>query len=317
MPGVSVIIPFYNKVKWLREAVHSVFAQTYQDFEVILVDDGSSESLDELAELKDERIRYVRQQNKGPAAARNVGLDLARGRYIAFLDADDIFLPMKLEKQVSCMEENPDIMLSHTSYQRISSDGKYIEDVRAGRFSGRVYPKIMVNCPIQTSNVMIRSEAFPKDLRFEEDVRIGEDVILWAQIARKALILGIDEPLSKVRIHGNNAATDPQAQIIGVTNIIDYAIRGNSDLPFVFRQEALSSSYLNIGYNYLRKNEKSQFLRFLVRAVATWPLNCRLYASLAKNSLLFIKDRVLPNRDKDKYHINDLSRIDKPGDWRT
>lgn len=97
MSTVSVIIPFYNRVKWLREAVHSVFVQTYQDFEVILVDDGSSESLDELAELKDERIRYVRQQNKGPSAARNAGLDLAHGRYIAFLDADDIFWPMKLE----------------------------------------------------------------------------------------------------------------------------------------------------------------------------------------------------------------------------
>jgi glycosyltransferase involved in cell wall biosynthesis len=314
MPTVSIIIPFLSRGKWLHEAVHSVFAQTYQDFEVILVGDGSSEGLDELAGLRDERIRYVRQQNKGPSAARNAGLDSARGRYIAFLDADDIFWPMKLEKQVSCMEENPNIMLSHTSYQLMSSDGKYIRDVKAGRFSGRVYPKIMVNCPIQTSNVMIRSEAVLENLRFEEDARVGEDIILWIQISRKSLILGIDEPLTSVRIHGNNAAFSPQAQIIGLMNIIEYTIRRNPDLPFVFRQEALSSFYLNIGYNYLRKNEKSQFLRFLVRAVATWPLNCRLYASLAKNSLLFIKDRVLPNRDKDKYHINDRSRIDKPGE---
>ena len=164
MPTVSVIIPFYNRVKWLREAVDSVFAQTYQNFEVILVDDGSSESLDELAELRDERIRYVRQQNKGPAATRNVGLDLARGRYIAFLDADDTFSPMKLERQVACMEEDPEIMLSHTSYQHMSSEGEYIGDVKAGRFSGRVYPKIILGCPIQTSNVMILSEAVRKDL---------------------------------------------------------------------------------------------------------------------------------------------------------
>jgi hypothetical protein len=145
---------------------------------------------------------------------------------------------------------------------------------------------------------MIRSEAVLENLRFEEDARVGEDIILWTQIARKSLILGIDEPLTSVRIHGNNAAFDAQAQIIGMTNIIDYAIRGNSDLPFVFRQQALSSSYLNIAYNYLLKNEKSQFLRFLVRAVKTWPLNRTLYASLARNSLLFIKRRVFDRQER-------------------
>ena len=286
MPTVSVIIPFYNRVKWLREAVQSVFAQTYQDFEVILIDDGSSESLDELAELKDERIRYVRQQNKGPAAARNIGLDLARGRYIAFLDADDIFLPMKLERQVSCMEENPDIMLSHTSYQLMSSDGKYVRDVKAGRFSGRVYPKIMVGCPIQTSNVMIRSEAILENLRFEEDARVGEDIILWTQIAKKSLILGIDEPLTSVRIHGNNAAFDAQAQIIGTMNIIKYSIRRDPAISWVARRELLSSRYTAIALNYLRMNQKGNFFRFTILSfmqnpfVFPYGVMCRLSSAL-------------------------------------
>ena len=290
MPTVSVIIPFYNRVRWLREAVESVFAQTYQDFEVILVDDGSSESLDELAELKDERVRYVRQENKGPAAARNIGLDLARGRYIAFLDADDVFLPMKLEKQVFCMEENADIMLSHTSYERISSGGKYIEDVRAGRFSGRVYPNIYIGCPIHTSNVMIRSEAVAKDLRFEEDVRIGEDVILWAEIARKSLILGIDEPLAKVRIHGRNAAMDPQAQITGRKNFIEYLIRGDPGISWVARRGLLSSSYSQIAINYKQMNQKGNFFRFVSLSLtqhllmSTYELICRLYEVMCRLS---------------------------------
>jgi len=277
MLTVSVIIPFYNRVKWLLEAVHSVLAQTYQDFEVILIDDGSSESLDELAELRDERIRYVRQQNKGPAAARNVGLDLARGRYIAFLDADDTFLPMKLERQVACMEENPDIMFSHTSYQLMSSDGKYIGDVRAGRFSGRVYPSIAIYCPIQTSNVMILSEAVPKDLRFEEDAHIGEDIILWAQIARKSLILGIDEPLAKVRMHGNNASRDPQAQITATMNIIRYLIRRDPAISWLARRELLSSSYWTIARFYDAMNQKGNFCRFASLSLIQHPLKLDYY----------------------------------------
>ena len=197
----------------------------------------------------------------------------------------------------------------------MNAEGRYIDEIRSGKFSGRVYPNILRNCPIATPTVMIRRDELGQT-RFEESVQVGEDIILWIKLAKKSTILGIDEPLTRVRIHGKNAMFDPQTQILGVMNIIDYAIRGNKTLPFTFRQELLSSAYLHIGYNYLRKKEKSKFLRFLIRAVTTWPLNYRLYASLAKNSLLFIKDRALPSRDKE-YHINDRSKIDKPGDWRT
>ena len=184
------------------------------------------------------------------------------------------------------MEENPDIMLSHTSYQLMSSDGKYGRDVKAGRFSGRVYPKIMVGCPIQTSNVMIRSEAILENLRFEEDARVGEDIILWTQIAKKSLILGIDEPLTSVRIHGNNAAFDAQAQIIGTMNIIKYSIRRDPAISWVARRELLSSRYTAIALNYLRMNQKGNFFRFTILSfmqnpfVFPYGVMCRLSSAL-------------------------------------
>ncbi|MFC1848223.1 glycosyltransferase family 2 protein [Chloroflexota bacterium] len=298
MQKVSIVVPSYERIELLAEAVQSVLAQTYTDFEIIIVDDGSTEPIASHLGIDDQRICYIRQENRGPAAARNRGIDFARGYYIAFLDSDDLFLPTKLEKQVACMEKNPDILLSHTSYQRINAGGEYIEEIRSGAFSGRVYPQIISCCPIATPTVMIRRQGSTKTIRFEESIRIGEDVILWTQIARKSTILGIDEPLTKVRIHANSAAINPQAQITGLMNIMNYSIKENSDLSLILRRKLLSSNYFIIAYNYFRLWEKFQFLRFLVLAIITWPLNHRIYAFLFRLSLSVIYNSLFREKEK-------------------
>ena len=114
-PTVSIIIPFYNNVDWLNEAVDSVMKQTYKDYEIIVVNDGSKEDITLFLE-KNPEIIYFYQKNNGAGSARNKGIDVARGKYIAFLDSDDVWLPQKLEKQVDYMENNPQIMWSHCSY---------------------------------------------------------------------------------------------------------------------------------------------------------------------------------------------------------
>jgi hypothetical protein len=254
MPRVSVIIPFYNtRPQWLQESIQSVLAQTYTDFEVILVDDGSTESLSSLVSVSDERVRYVRQENKGAAAARNHGIRLALGQYLAFLDSDDVFLSTKLEKQVAAMDSHLDALLSHTSYQRMTADGTPVRLVRSGTLTGRVYPQIIRRCTIATPTVMVRSEALGERRRFEESLRVGEDVILWIRLAKESAILGIDEPLAKVRIHGNNASLSPQAQITGLRNLIDHVVKDNPDLSLCFRLQVLSGTYAMIAYWHFRK----------------------------------------------------------------
>jgi glycosyltransferase involved in cell wall biosynthesis len=101
MPKVSVIIPFQNRIPWLKEAVESVLAQTFQDFEIIIVDNASTDAYEA---PNDPRIQYIRQEDRGPAGGRNRGMDVARGDYIAFLDSDDLFMPAKLERQVAFMD---------------------------------------------------------------------------------------------------------------------------------------------------------------------------------------------------------------------
>jgi glycosyltransferase involved in cell wall biosynthesis len=268
MPSVSVIIPTYNRASMVKEAIQSVLSQTYKDFEIIVVDDGSTDNTRETVASLSDKVVYVYQPNSGPSSARNHGIRLAQGKYIAFLDSDDLFLQTKLEKQVACMEKNPGVLLSHSSYQRINAEGDYIGEVKSGAFSGNVYPDIIWRCIIATPTVMVRSEALSEDTSFNETISIGEDTILWIQISRHSAILGIDEPLTQVRIHKNNAAFDLQAQIIGITNIIEYAIKRDSDFSPIVRRALLANNYFVIGFYHLKRHEISWFLKSL--ALATW-----------------------------------------------
>jgi glycosyltransferase involved in cell wall biosynthesis len=225
MPRVSVIIPFRDRVFWLRDAVASVLAQSYRDFELIVVDDGSTEILDASA-LRDARIRYIRQEHAGRVAARNRGLAEATGDYLAFLDADDVFAPQKLERQVALMDEHPQAVLSHTSYVRVTESLDPLEYRASGTFTGRVFPRILRNCPIAMSTVVISRARVEGELRFEEirEPTAGEDVILWVRLAQSGEVLGIDEPLSQVRIHSANAALDPEPAVAARLNLLNSSV---------------------------------------------------------------------------------------------
>lgn len=221
---ISVVIPFHNRVAWTIEAVKSVLIQTHQQFEILLIDDGSTDDISELHNIiqSDIRIRYFRQENSGPAIARNKGIDLATGSYIAFLDADDIFAPEKLERQLSYMV-NESLAFSHTSYQRMNADGVLGSRCSSGTFSGAVFPDIMSSCTIATPTVMAES-AVLKANRFIEGLKIAEDVCLWIQIASKHEVGGIDEVLSKVRVGPDTAALNRKKQAVGCLNIAHFLI---------------------------------------------------------------------------------------------
>lgn len=284
MPIVSVIIPFYNRSAWLIEAVYSVLSQTYTDFEIIIINDGSSEVFNPFDVFDDERIVYVEQENSGPATARNVGINRAQGKYIAFLDADDLFLPSKLEIQVRCMEGNPDIALSHTGYTKITGNGEFIENVDSGQFNGVVYPKIITHCPIATPTVMVRRDVL-SSLRFVEDARVGEDIMLWISIAMISKIIGIKEPLSKVRIHGSNAALDPEIQLDANLKIIEYAVKNDKNLNSVFRRMAMSRIYLYVGSLNFELNEKYKGICCISKSIVCNPIDYKLYFLLLHKML--------------------------------
>jgi len=266
MPTVSVIIPFYNRIEWMLEAVESVLAQTYRDFELIVVDDGSTDPFDPARLGPDPRVRYLRQENRGPAAARNAGIARACGEFIAFLDADDLYRPRKLEVQVTSMRAHPDAALSHTSYTRVGPDGSILAQVDSGSFEGSVYPLIVTSCPIATPTVMLRRAALG-DLRFDERFRAGEDVMLWIRVARLGPIVGIREPLSLVRIHGRNVADDPALQLRGNMEIVDIAMALDPGLDARFRARAHASIFQSVATLHARRGEWLRAAAWIARAV--------------------------------------------------
>jgi glycosyltransferase involved in cell wall biosynthesis len=219
---VSVVIPAFNRPEQTVAAAKSALAQTHSDIEVVIVDDGSTANMTPLARLAeaDRRVILVRQANKGAAAARNAGWAIARGRYVAFLDSDDLFLPDKIAMQLRAMAETG-AAFSHTSYWRCMEQSKRLDSIPAGRFGGKgAYPRIISGCPIATPTVMIDQAKIPKDARFPEGMAVGEDVLLWFRLASIRGVLGIDRALSIVRASSSSAAYDVKKQIKGLDNII-------------------------------------------------------------------------------------------------
>lgn len=204
-PLVSIVIPFYSNKSWLLEAFESVYTQTYKNFEIILVNDGSKENINDILEQYADVI-YIYQDNNGAGSARNKGISVAKGKYITFLDSDDIWLPKKLEIQVNYMETNEGVMWSHCSYKTFGGGKEKIMPSRNAE--GDMFPKCFISCKIATPCIMIRKSVFENnlELRFNEKMRYGQDFYLWVLLC-KDYELGIqDEILCKVRMRGNNAA---------------------------------------------------------------------------------------------------------------
>jgi glycosyltransferase involved in cell wall biosynthesis len=222
--NISVVIPFYNRIGWAVEAIRSVQVQTHQQFEILLIDDGSTDDLGALLDVVrlDSRIKYIRQDNAGPAKARNNGVKHATGRYIAFLDSDDLFCPEKLEVQLKYMEENV-FALSHTSYDRVDLEGNLIGFISSGQMKGNVFSGILTCCPIAMPTVMGRAGLF-RDNPFPEQFEIGEDVCLWISLASRHELGGLDLALSKVRVGPETAALNASKQAIGLNNIASYIL---------------------------------------------------------------------------------------------
>lgn len=195
-PFVSVIIPTYNRAAWLPGAVESVLAQTHRNFELIIVDDGSSDATARFVASLDHPIVYLRQDNKGPAAARNLGIKNARYDLLAFLDVDDRFVNTKLARQVAAMAQRPDALISHT--QEIwYRDGQQLNQKKNHRKnSGNIFAQSLKLCTVGMSTMMARRALFDGIGLLDEDLPCCEDYDFWLRASVSHDFLLIDEPLT-------------------------------------------------------------------------------------------------------------------------
>lgn len=187
MPQVSVIIPVYNGEKTIRETIASVLNQTFTDFELIIINDGSADKTPEILEnISDARIKIFSFPNAGLSTSRNRGIDRASGKYIAFIDADDLWKPDKLEAQYQALEANIEAAVAYSWTDYIDETGQFLRRGPHCNFSGNVYSKLLLADFIGSgSNPMIRTQVFSEVGKFNESLRYVEDWEMWLRLAAR------------------------------------------------------------------------------------------------------------------------------------
>jgi len=194
-PCVSVIIPTYNRCWVLKEAIDSVLSQKFSDFEIIVVDDGSMDATNELLATYGDRITTIYQKNKGVSAARNVGISVARGDYIAFLDSDDMWLSEKLSCQHDFYQSHPDAYICQTDEVWIRNGIRVNPKNRHKKPSGMIFVPSLRLCLVSPSAVMIKKSLFDAVGLFNESFPACEDYDLWLRIGLHYPIYLIDRQL--------------------------------------------------------------------------------------------------------------------------
>jgi glycosyltransferase involved in cell wall biosynthesis len=272
-PLVTVIIATYNRKHYVCEAIDSVLGQTYPHVELIVIDDGSTDGTSDL--LRDrygQRIRYVFQPNQGRSEARNHGMRLAGGEYIAFLDSDDLWEPDKLTRQLAFMQANPQYGLTHTFTSIIDSDGRpapadteiRLGYHRAGVRSGYTYVAMASRCTMFLSTVMVQTSLIPRIGYMDREIPAFED---WDWYLRAALVTEIGvltEPLTRYRLHDSNST---HAEFLNGERQTSFKhLELCTTLPQPLRRRAQARFYMHLAGTAYKQEDNIECARFLRQA---------------------------------------------------
>lgn len=276
MPQVSVIIPTYNYGHFIKEAIKSVLSQSYSDLEVIVVDDGSADGTRNIiSSIKDSRISYIYQVNQGLASARNSGIEIASGEYIGFLDADDIWMPNKLELQLSRFKKRSDVGLVYTGYEVIDDSGTYIVTRKAHKIEGDLISQLILGNIVSGSATtsLVRRKCFEMVGLFDESLISCEDWDMWLRIASVWDFDCIDQPLAKIRIHGGNMTCDPRLMEKGLFSVIEklYSEDNLSSELKLRKPMALARAHRDSANIYFRSGQIKDAFTHLIKAFRLVP----------------------------------------------
>jgi glycosyltransferase involved in cell wall biosynthesis len=254
MPKVSVIIPTYNSANYLPEAIESVLAQTYKDFEIIVVDDGSTDNTQEVVVPYLDRIIFLEVPNGGPAKARNHAIRESSSEYVAFLDADDIWYPDKLDRQITVFSENQHYSLVHSdaSYTRTftAQEDRSWFSIKKCVKAGWVFSALLKESFIILSSVIVKRDCLERTELFDENVQPWEGYDLWLRIAYEHQIGLVNAPLYFRRIHDSNLFySDQLYEALGFITIMKKW--ENQALKLIEGDRKTINQQLKSGYNRL------------------------------------------------------------------
>lgn len=284
MPKVSVIIPTYNRAEFLRSAIRSVLNQTFQDFEIIVVDDASKDKTQEVvSSFSDRRIEYIRHEiNKGGSAARNTGIRMSEAEYIAFLDDDDEWLPEKLHMQVELMESSPPMVgCIYTGFSFVDRNNERVLAQRIPSKRGYLFNELANgNCIGTSSTPLLRKECFEKVGLFDERLSSNQDYDMWIQISKEYQFECIEKVLVTYRVHENKVSNNQGA----IMNGLEIMLQKHDEL-FKSNRKVHSNYYLNFGVLSCYNGNCSKGREAFLNAIRLYPFEIRHYFNLGLSLL--------------------------------
>lgn len=295
MPETSVVITCYNYGKYLDGCIASVLNQTYRDFEIIVVDDGSTDDTSELMKkyLGLPNLRYVRQLNGGQANAKNCGIRQAKGSYVAFLDADDLWESTKLALQIDLFRD-PKVGVVYSLARYIDEAGGVVEAGPVGRYlrprAGEVSGWLFLDNFIPFSSSVVRRECFERFGVFDETIKMGIDWDLWLRFSTGYSFAYVAEPLLAYRVgHPGQMSKNLEERQRCSDRIMAKFLNNHPGLlDKTTVKEAYSYTFCNRG-NYFRRVDPKKSWKFFLSAIGQRPFNSMAYRGILKNIVGWLK----------------------------
>ncbi|MDT0643048.1 glycosyltransferase [Zunongwangia sp. F363] len=259
LPLISIILPVYNRERYVADAIESILKQTYENFELIIIDDGSTDdSIEFIEKYDDSRIKLFQLPfNQGLSTARNRGIENSKGKYIAFMDSDDISHPQRLVKQIEILETNEEIWVCG-SWLKLMNSGVIIKHRKDHK---ELLCQMLINCPLSIGAVSMRAEIFEKE-KFNEKLRFGEDYEFWSRVIWKTRLYNLQESLLFYRIHENQNSIEN----IHSQKLLDIQIRLKMFKKLAYDQKRFPDNLIKKHFlfdEYISVKEFAQFLRWL------------------------------------------------------
>jgi len=289
---VSVVMPAYNADVYIGEALESVFSQSYEAVEAIVVNDGSTDNtlkiVMEYREKYRDRLVVISQPNSGQTRAKNRGLKEAKGDFVAFLDSDDKWAPEKIEKQVELMEFRPELGLCYTKAWKIDELGNTFDYISPSPLlRGKCFEHLVLRNNIVASSVMVRRLVFEDVGYYDATLSAAENWDLWTRISKKYEIDYIDEPLTFYRVHSENMSKNFQKMYQARMYFINKHLPADSSDQWILgmRKKALFYAHVSFGKNYFEQPAFQKARKELLKAVRLYPTNKECYVLLFKTML--------------------------------
>ena len=295
MPRVSVVIPTYNCARFLGQTIDSALRQAYRDFEIIVVDDGSTDDTQQVVAVYGKTIRYVYQSNQGASAARNVALSIASGEFIAYLDADDLWIADKLSRQVEYMDDHPACGFLHTEVSVIDEQNKVLH-TRFNYETNRPVPQglcireLLLRSHIQTLTVLERRTAFDDAGMFDLRLPVAQDYLHWLGVVLRGYEVGyLAEPLGQYRWRAGSLMSSQRRLVEDFVRIYEIIVaeygleqsQGAEMMELV--QAQLYATQRQLAYLERREGSGAIARRRLSRLIRQRPFDLKLYLDFAKS----------------------------------